>query len=95
MSIDDALAPTIATDHIPAPRTRWAAIVWGLVFAALAAAGVWLLDETRRDDIADWILAQTPSSITATALLTVGILILITGAIGLIRSLQKRWTSPS
>lgn len=74
------------------PRTRWAAILWGLAFAAVAVAGLWLLDDSRRDDIADWILGQTPGSITAAALLAVGTFILIAGAAGLARSLQRRRT---
>lgn len=45
--------PTITETTAP-PRTRWAAIVWGLLFAAIAATALWMIaDDARRDAIAD------------------------------------------
>lgn len=82
-----AIAPT-------SPRTRWAAIIWGAVFAAVAAMAIGLLaDESRSDDVSEWILSLTPASITAMALLALGGIVLICGAIGLIRRGQRRAAS--
>ena len=73
------------------PRTRWAAIVWGAVFATLAGPGLWLLiDRDRSDAVADWALGMTPGTIAATVLLCIGALVLVSGAVGLIRHAQRR-----
>lgn len=73
------------------PRTRWAAIIWGAVFAAIAASMIVLLADGRRgDDVSQWILSLTPASITAMALLALGGIVLVCGAIGLIRRAQRR-----
>jgi hypothetical protein len=74
-----------------APRTRWAAIVWGLFFGALAYAGIWMLsDAGRRTGIVDGVMALTPGIIVAVALLAVGVLVLVAGVAGLIRHAQRR-----
>ena len=83
----------LTTDMTPlaAPRVRIAAIVWGLVFAATSLAGIWLLsDGRRRDDAADWVTSLTPNSAVAVLLLTIGVLVLVTGAAGLLRHAQRR-----
>lgn len=73
------------------PRTRWAAIIWGLFFAAVAGTGIWLLgDSGRQDAVTDWIATLNPGTITAVILLSVGILVLIGGLAGLLRRAQKR-----
>jgi len=74
----------------PGPRTRWAAIVWGVFFAILAWTGIWMLSSsTRRDDVTDWLAGLTPGTITAISLLSVGVLVLIAGVVGLIRRAQR------
>ncbi|MDR2998423.1 MAG: hypothetical protein LBU78_09915 [Microbacterium sp.] len=74
-----------------APRTRWAAIVWGLFFAGLAFAGIWMLsDSQRRDGVTDWLAGLAPATIVAVSLLAVGVLVLIAGLAGLLRRLQRR-----
>ncbi|MFE6736332.1 hypothetical protein [Microbacterium sp. NPDC057650] len=74
-----------------APRTRWAAIVWGLFFAGLAFAGIWLLsDSQRRDGVTDWLAGLAPATIVAVSLLAVGVLVLVAGLAGLLRRLQRR-----
>lgn len=88
-----ASAPEVATAPT-SPRTRWAAIIWGAVFAAVAVMAIGLLaDERRGDDVSEWILSLTPASITAMALLALGGIVLICGAIGLIRRGQRRAAS--
>lgn len=82
------------TQSPTAPRTRWASIIWGLVFAAVAVAGIWTLSvESRRDDLTTWIGTLTPGTLGGIALLAVGALVLVLGAIGLIRRAQRRSAS--
>jgi len=85
-----ASAPEAPMPAVPTPpRTRWAAIIWGLVFAAIAVSMIGLLvDDGRSDAVADGILSLTPASITAMVLLALGGIVLICGAIGLIRRVQ-------
>ncbi|MDT0158314.1 hypothetical protein Q9R19_11810 [Microbacterium sp. ARD32] len=74
----------------PPPRTRWAAIVWGLCFAAIAWFGIWMLSGAdRRDCVTDWFATLNPGTITAFVLLAVGALVLITGLVGLLRRAQR------
>lgn len=85
-----ALAGASAEASAPLPRTRWAAIVWGLCFAGLAWFGIWMLSGAdRRDDVTDGLASLDPGTITAFVLLTVGVLVLITGLVGLIRRAQR------
>jgi len=73
------------------PRTRWAAVVWGLFLGALAFAGIWMLhDRDRRDGIVDGVMALTPGTLIAVGLLAVGVLILVAGIGGLARRVQRR-----
>lgn len=82
---------TTTTEELTPPRTRWAAIVWGLLFAAIAASALWMLvDDDRRSGIADWTASLTPATIGTLAILTVGVLLLVAGAAGLLRRLQRR-----
>ena len=87
----DPLAEAPTTASAPPPRTRWAAIVWGLCFAAIAWFGIWMLsDRERHDSVTDWLASLNPGTITAFALLTLGALVLISGLVGLIRHAQRR-----
>jgi hypothetical protein len=97
-AVSSAAAPS-APPAVPAavpveptpPRTRGAAIVWGLLFAAIAAFGIWTLsDDDRREGTADWITTLTPNTVFSLVLLTIGVLILVGGAVGLIRHAQRR-----
>ncbi|ALJ19155.1 hypothetical protein [Microbacterium sp. No. 7] len=83
----DGAAP--ATE-LSRPRTRWAAIIWGLVFAVLAAAGLALANAPRPiDRLSEWVQQVEPVSLTAYGLLVVGGLVLVTGLVGLARRAQK------
>lgn len=76
-----------------APRTRWAAIVWGLVFVALAVAGIALTsDDTNFGGLLSWIAGLGAATAIGYGLLTVGILVLIVGVVGLLRRAQKGLT---
>jgi hypothetical protein len=82
---------TAGTETPTPPRTRWAAILWGLLFATVAAGALWLLaDDDRRAGIADGTTSLTPTMIGTIAILTVGVLLLVAGAAGLLRRAQRR-----
>lgn len=82
------LAPRDA--ETPRPRTRWAAIVWGLFFAATAAVALWILTSTdRRTAALDAIVSLDAPTAIAIALLAVGVLVLVGGLAALLRRLQS------
>ncbi|KZE89221.1 hypothetical protein [Microbacterium sp. TNHR37B] len=71
------------------PRTRWAAIVWGIVFGALALGGLALVsDGTRFADVVAWSADLQLATVIGYGLLVVGSLALILGAVGLLRRAQ-------
>lgn len=73
------------------PRTRWAAIIWGVVFAVIAGAALWLLaDDDRRAALSAGVGTLTPAAILTVLLLTAGALLLVGGATGLVRRAQRR-----
>ncbi|MFK3678105.1 hypothetical protein ACI2IP_10250 [Microbacterium sp. NPDC090218] len=85
--------PTI-TETTTTPRTRWAAIIWGLLFAAIAASALWMLaDADRREAVADGLVSLTPTTLVTILVLTVGVLLLVGGAAGLIRRAQRKLAS--
>jgi apolipoprotein N-acyltransferase len=84
-------APAFHSDTLTPPRTRWAAIVWGLLFATVAAVSIWLIaDDDRRAGISDWALSLTPVTISTLLILTIGVLLLVAGASALLRRAQRR-----
>lgn len=86
---DRTAGAAIARD--PRPRTRWAGIVWGLVFAGLAWAGIWLASgENRVEDIVVWAQDLDPATAIGYGILAVGGLLLVTGVVGLLRRAQRR-----
>ncbi len=71
-------------------RTRWAGIVWGLVFVVLAGAGLSLTSaEDRADELAAWIAGLDTATAIGCGLLAVGALVLVTGLVGLLRRAQR------
>lgn len=82
--------PTTTETTTP-PRTRWAAIIWGTLFAAVATCALWVLaDEGRRTAMADALVGLTPTTGNMILVLTVGVLLLVGGAAGLIRRAQRK-----
>lgn len=82
--------PTITETTTP-PRTRWAAIIWGLMFAAIATGTLWMLaDADRRATVAEGLVASTPTTFVTVLLLSIGVLLLVGGAAGLIRRAQRK-----
>ena len=72
------------------PRTRWAAIIWGLALAVISATALWItLDAGRRDAVADWVVSLSPPAIAAYLLLAAGAIALVGGLVGIARRLQR------
>lgn len=105
MSTDDLTAVIPASEPMPAPaaelepapalraRTRWAAIVWGLVLAGLAWAGIWLTSVPDRvDELVTWLRGIDTATAVAYGLLALGALVLVTGVVGLLRRAQRAIT---
>ncbi|KQO96797.1 hypothetical protein [Leifsonia sp. Leaf264] len=93
--VTDAAAPDAASPT-PEPSTtspaptgpviRWAAVVWGLAFSALAAVLLWIVtDVTRRDDVSTWLETLTPGTFVLYAVLALGALLLVAGVAGILR----------
>lgn len=92
---DDAetavLSPADFTAAGMGPRTRWAAIVWGLLFAVIAAGtlAVVLVPE-RRLDLARWFTTLEPAAIGLFAALAVGTIVLLASLVGILRRAQRK-----
>jgi len=81
--------PAIATPVLR-PRTRWAGIVWGLVLAAVAGAGIWLASgDGRIAELAAWVQELSPATAVGYGILIIGGLLLVTGLVGLLRRAQR------
>lgn len=72
------------------PRTRWAAIVWGSVLAAIAGVALWItVSSDRREALADWIVELSPAAAGAYIVLVIGALALVAGVVGIARRAQR------
>jgi len=68
------------------PTVRWGALVWSLVFAAIAATTLWVIaDPERRDAVGEWLFDLTPLGAALYLLLVVGALTAVFGIVALIR----------
>jgi len=96
----EAMADPVEAAH-PAPRIRWAGIVWGSAFAILAATALfWLVEASRRTAIQEWLLTLTPASfspgaVVAVVVIGIGVLLLTIGVVALLRRAQVRTTTES
>lgn len=85
----DTPATEIST-AVPRPRTRWAAVVWGLFFLATAVTALWIIvDDDRREVAGSWIGGLNPWSAGAYLGLAIGVLLLVGGIAGLTRRAQR------
>jgi apolipoprotein N-acyltransferase len=85
--VPDAAAPACVPE---APRARWAAIIWGAVFAITAAIALWVtVSPGRREAVADWIVTLSPMAAAAYMVLVVGAVALVAGVVGLARRAQR------
>ncbi|NEN07863.1 hypothetical protein G3T36_18560 [Diaminobutyricibacter tongyongensis] len=73
------------------PRTRWAAIVWGLIIAGIAATTLAIVGSPeRRQAVSDWAATLTPGAFWILSVLVVGVFILVLAVLALIRRAQRR-----
>lgn len=87
---DSGAASFSPRDATASPRTRWAGIVWGLVLAAIAGAGIWLASgDGRLDDLAAWVRDLSAAAAVGYGVLAVGLLLLVAGVVGLLRRAQR------
>jgi hypothetical protein len=85
-----------SVEELLGPRIRWAGIVWGAVFAALAITGLLTIgEESSRAGIHDWLLAFDPATINpgfviGVVAVVVGVVLLIAGGLALLRHARRR-----
>lgn len=89
-TISLAMGDEPAAETPPRPRLRWAGVVWGLVFAGLAAAGLWIVaSDTRAESLSEWVARVDIGTGIAIGLLAIGGIILTTGLVGLLSRGQR------
>lgn len=77
---------TAAASAHPRPTVRWGALVWSLLFGALAGTALWLmLDPDRLDATGEWLAALSPLAAALYALVALGVVLALFGIVGLIR----------
>lgn len=75
---------------LPRPRVRWAAIIWGVVFAAIAAVVLAIvIDPAARDAASAWWTTLSVGGLVLTSLLIVGGLLLVAGVAGIARRASR------
>ena len=85
-----APAPIDAAASSHGPRTRWAAIVWGLVFAALASGALYVvLSPQHRLELIEWVTGLQPTTLALYGALAIGVIVLLFGLVGLLRRAQR------
>ncbi len=76
---------------LPRPRIRAGAIVWGVLLCAIAGLTLWAQsDPTREARFTDWVLRLPQGAAGLLALLVLGALLLLWGALAAIRRAQDR-----
>ena len=75
-----------AASALPRPTVRWGALVWSLLFGALAGSALWLmLDPDRRESTGEWLATLSPLAAALYAVVALGIIVALFGIVGLIR----------
>lgn len=70
----------------PRPTVRWGALVWALLFGAMAATTLWVVvDPSRRDAVGEWLITLNPLTGTLIGVIVVGVVVALFGIVGLIR----------
>ncbi|MFI8630985.1 hypothetical protein ACIGEP_00135 [Microbacterium sp. NPDC077663] len=85
--------PAASAAATPGPRIRWAAVVWGLTFAAVAAAGYAVASSApATDTLTDALASAEPGAAIAVLLLMVGVLVMVGAIAGVLRAGQRALT---
>lgn len=75
----------------PRPTIRWGALVWALLFGAVAAVTLWvLIDPSRRDATLEALAALQPAMVLLYGLLVTGGVVALFGLVGLIRRGERQ-----
>jgi hypothetical protein len=87
-----ASAPAASdTEHLPRPRIRVGALLWGLVLLAAGGAVLWLASSpTRRTDARDAVLGLDGFGWAFVIVVTLGATITLLALAAVIRRLQHR-----
>jgi hypothetical protein len=73
------------------PRTRWGAVVWGLIVTATAAFILFIgSDAGQRSGFSIWLGGLTPVSIGLIVVLGAGIAIMLIALLAVVRRAQRR-----
>lgn len=68
------------------PTVRWGALVWSVIFGAVAATTLWVVvAPPRRDAVGEWLMDLSPLAATLYLLLALGALVAVFGLVALIR----------
>ncbi len=87
----DAAAASALPAPPPRPRVRFAAVVWGIVVAAIAATLVWVIADPARTDAAiGTLLAANPALVVVGLLLAAGVSILLGSLLAAVHRWQAR-----
>jgi hypothetical protein len=88
-SDEEMVGMMTTSDAAGTPRTRWAAILWGIVLAAIASVSLWvILSPEGPESFVSWLIDLTPLSVVAYSVVAVGALLLLAGIAGLARRAQ-------
>ena len=91
VSPDSPERPSEASAVRTAPRTRWAGIIWGAVFSALAVTVLVMVgSDERRAAFGVWASSLTVAGFTLVIVLALGCLLLLLGLLGAVRQVQRR-----
>ncbi|MDF0514016.1 hypothetical protein PX701_10330 [Agromyces sp. H3Y2-19a] len=88
-----AAGPTApaAAATAPRPTIRWGALVWALIFGAVAGLTLWVLSNLQhRDDALAWLESIPLGLLPLYGLLVVGVIVALFGGVGLIRRGERR-----
>ncbi|MBK4349081.1 hypothetical protein [Lacisediminihabitans changchengi] len=75
---------------VTGPRVRIGQIVWGLIVMAIGVGALAVLGSPeRRDTVLNWLLHLTPGQGWLVAVLVAGAILLLLGALALVRRLRR------
>lgn len=86
LGLVDGPAADAPGTRLARPTVRWGALVWSLIFGAIAVTTLWMIaDPGRRDAVGEWLFGLTPLAAGLYLLLVVGVLVAVFGIVALIR----------